>query len=304
MSLKHRFYENYGSVNRLLFTSYETRFFKHFDVHFFVCGDYLYNLFGVNLRMQKTEKIYLRSLLLFAVACLVLTGCKDDDEKEPAPTGGVSGELRLADEFGTELTDHSGMSISVTQGPIVTLSETAGTYKLSGLPSGDFDLIYEKDGFGTFKKFDIQVVGGANTTVLNGIDYLGQKSTTVISNLTVTLNAPAHTFNIGCTISPAPTASQPRPFRLFFGETNTVNHAGYRYAPSNTWLATGSSGAILNYDPAELYTNGFTSGETVYLVAYGESKFSNSYTDPETGKKVYPNVNAAAPSNVVSFILP
>ena len=83
-----------------------------------------------------------------------------------------------------------------------------------------------------------------------------------------------------------------------------VTHDNYQYAPANTWLASSSSGSILNYSPTELYSNGFSSGETVFVIAYGESKYSNSYTDPVTGKKVWPNVNSDSPSNVVSFVLP
>jgi hypothetical protein len=242
-------------------------------------------------------------LLLVSLVFLDV-GCKnDDDDSGPAPQGSISGELRLADEFGAVLSDHSGMNISSDQGS-TTVSEASGEFRLSGLATGNHDLSYEKQGFGTYKKFDIQVTGGTDATLLNGIDYLGQKSTTIISNLTVTPNTPGSTFNIGCTITPPPTPSQPRPFRLFFGKDGAVSSSDYHYAPSNTWLATTGSGSILNYDCAELYTHGFSSGETIYLIAYGDSKYSNSWTDPLSGKKVYPNVNSAAPSNVVSFVLP
>ena len=241
--------------------------------------------------------------LLLVAASLLHPGCKDDDDADAIPKGTITGELRLADEFGNEFTDHSGMSISLDQGA-TTISEASGSYSITGLASGDYDMTYEKEGYGTFMKFSIQVLGGADSTILNGIDYLGQKSTTVVSNLTIIPNISLNTFNINCNISPTPSASQPRPFRLFFGKSDDVSNDNYDFAPSNTWLATGSSGSILNYDPADLYSNGFSSGETVYVIAYGESMYSNSWTDPVSGKKFYPNVNTGSPSNVADFVLP
>jgi hypothetical protein len=53
----------------------------------------------------------------------------------------------------------------------------------------------------------------------------------------------------------------------------------------------------------ELFAMGFASGQTIYVKVYGESYISNDYTDPLTGKRVFPNLNAnsAAPIN---FVIP
>ena len=250
---------------------------------------------------RKVMKQFVPASLLLII--ILVAGCSKDDDKQPLQTGSIMGQLALADEFGNVFTDHGGMVITIV-GKSFDSSDAVGNYRIDNLPSGNFELEYEMDGFGTFKKFGIQVVAGAAATVLNGVDYLGEKSTTVVDSLTVTINQLASTFNIGCKITPAPTVSTPRAFRLFFGKNTSVNNLEYQYAPSNTWIATTSTGAILNYDPIELYSNGFTSGETVYVIAYGDSKYSNSYTDPSTNKKVYPNVNLPGASDVVDFILP
>ena len=53
----------------------------------------------------------------------------------------------------------------------------------------------------------------------------------------------------------------------------------------------------------ELINAGFTSGQTVYVKAYGESYWSNEYLDVNLNKKVFPNLNTVS-ANAVSFIVP
>ena len=248
----------------------------------------------------------MKNLSLSVLAGFLLIGfgaCNDDDaDNEPVQKGRIVGELRLTDELGVEFTDHSGMSVKAN-GTSAGFSADGGSYVVENLTSGTYDLSFEKTGFGTYKRFNIQVVEGSNATVLSGIDYLGQKSTTEITNLSANFNPVDSTYSIGCSIAPTPLAGSPRAFRLFFGKTNSVSSQDYQFTPSNTWQATTSSGQITGYPRSQFYNNGFSTGETVYLIAYGESIRTNTYIDPATNKKVFPNVNLNAPSNMVSFVL-
>lgn len=233
---------------------------------------------------------------------LSFSGCKkDNSDPEPVQTGKITGQLKLADELGNELGDAGGMIIS--SGGNFGISAADGKYTISNLTTGTYDLTYTKAGFGTYKRFNTGVIAGSVATVLNGIDILGQKSTTEITNLFVGFNNIDSTYNIGCSIAPVPDTINPRAFRLFFAKTNSVSSQNYIYAPSNTWLSTTASGQITGYPRSLLYNNGFSAGENVYIIAYGESMNTNVYTDPVTNKKVFPNVNLPAPSNVIMFVL-
>lgn len=244
------------------------------------------------------------SALLAALLLLAFQGCKKDSDKNPDPilSGKVTGQLRLTNELGVELSDNSTMQITTDAGSF-GYSNSAGAYELNNLATGTYNLIYSKAGFGTYKRFNIQVLSGSNATLLNGVDYLGQKSTTEISALDVNFNLMDSTYSIECSIAPTPNAINQRAFRLFFGKFNTINAQDYFFTPSNTWLSSTATGQITGYPRSELYNNGFTTGETVYVIAYGESIRTNSYTDPLINKKVFPNINLAAPSNVVTFVL-
>ncbi len=235
---------------------------------------------------------------------IVCQGCKKDkeDDSVPVQTGKIAGSLKLTDEFGIELTNHSGMVVTATGGQSGITTAT-GNYELSNLQSGTYNLEYQKAGYGTFKRFTIQVVAGSIATTLNGVDFLGQKSSTEISGLSVVLNPADSTYSIGCTVSPTPDAVNQRAFRLFFGKTATMNYLDYQFTPSNTWVSSTANGQITGYARSQFYNNGFSPGETVYVIAYGESIRTNTYTDPVTNTKVFPNINSNAPSNMVSFVL-
>jgi hypothetical protein len=53
----------------------------------------------------------------------------------------------------------------------------------------------------------------------------------------------------------------------------------------------------------DLLNAGFSSGQTLYVKAYGDSFWSNEYFDPELDRKVFPNLNKNAAA-AVSFVVP
>lgn len=241
-------------------------------------------------------------LLLPVVLIAAFAGCSDDDDNKPNGTtkGSVTGKVKLSDEFGTDLTDYSGVKV-VTQTGAFGLTDASGSFTIMNLSEGTYTLSYEKSGYGNYKRFNIGVAGTSSVTTLNGTDILGQKSTTVISNLTATWEPNDQTFTFGCDINPVPDQAYPRHFRLFFNKTADVSRENYQYTPNNSWTATTGTGIITGFSPQTLTSNGFLAGDSVYVVALGESAFSNSYTNPVTGKKAFPNLNTAQPSNIVGF---
>jgi hypothetical protein len=243
---------------------------------------------------------------LFIVALsLVFTSCKKEDDDDPnmPGTGKISGQLKLTDEFGNDLGSHRDVKVTV-QTSEFGVSTSGGIYQINGLKADTYVLTYEKNGHGTFKKFNIVVGPGSNGTSINGIDYLGAVSTSVISNLTASINPTDSTLTFGCDVSPMPDVTHPRAFRLFFSKQSDVSAANYLFTPGNTWVSTTGSGNITGFQPSLLLQNGWLPSDSVYVVAYGESIRTNVYTIPGESKKVYPNLNVLTPSNVVGFVLP
>jgi hypothetical protein len=246
---------------------------------------------------MKSHQLLIPILLL----CAFFTSCKDDEIQSTPKTGTITGQLKLHDEFGNALATNSNVLITATTGE-KGVSNTTGIYQITELATDIYNLTYTKNGIGTYKKFNIQVTSGSATN-LNGIDNLGEKSTTEISNLTEFFNTQDSTYTFGCTLSPTPDATNKRGFRLFFDKTNDVNQSNHLFTPNNAWISTVASGVITGFQRSNLYGSGFAKGDSVYVVAIGEAFITNTYTDPVSHKKIYPNVNSSAPSNVVGFIL-
>ena len=241
--------------------------------------------------------------LLIITSLALVTGfssCMKEDIEDAPLQGSITGKVRLADEFGNILSDHEGVVLTTTD-DIKGNTNYAGSFLIYGLGDGTHTLAYSKGGFGTFKKFAIPVTNSVNTE-LTGIDTLGRSSTTSINALAVIPNADT-TYTFNCIVSPSPDANHQRGIRLFFSRNATVSATDYEFTPNQKWMATQSAGSITGFTASNFYNNGFSRGETIYVIAYGESWFANMYTDPVTDKKVFPNVNAASPSSVVSFVL-
>ena len=108
----------------------------------------------------------MKSLTLNLILMLFLLGtsCSDsNDNDQPTPTSAnITGSVNLFDDGVTEI-DNSNMTVSVEGSSISAITNDSGQFTLSNVPFGTITLVYEKNGYGTFKKFNI---------VHNGSNYL------------------------------------------------------------------------------------------------------------------------------------
>ena len=229
-----------------------------------------------------------------AVACSGNTG-----PAGPKLSGNWHGYVSLHDEYGVNLTDNSGITVTALPTTTNSTSSTAGLYTLNNLMTGVYTLSYSGTGYGTFLRPQVAFVGGGDQLI--GTTTLGKGSTATIVNLAVA-TAPDH-LTITGTVSAPPTGLQ-RTIRLFYGSANTVTAVPPGYLLSTSFR---SSVAVFTLRVSGLDLQNIrsivASGSTAYVVAYGDGFDANSYTDSTTGQVIYPNVSSTA-SNVVSFTVP
>ena len=184
--------------------------------------------------------------------------------------------------------------------PISTTTEADGHFTLLNVPFGTHTLVYEKSGFGTFKKFNIEHPNAGSSTIIAETPSLGQTSTTSITNLTVSSSSNFPVI-IGATTNPEGNLANTRYIRFFFSTDPNVSHENY-----DSYLETfpaNISPFNLNLSQASIDALDFTSGSTVYVKCYGESFWGNNYSDPNLGRDIFPNLNQNSAS-AVSFIAP
>lgn len=234
------------------------------------------------------------------IILLGISSCSKDEDPTPDPItkANITGSVNLYDE-GTTQNDNSNMTVKVegTTPAISATTDANGDFTLSDVPFGTYTILYEKSGFGTFKKFDIEHENNA-TAILN-TPSIGEISTTQITNLEA--NVSGNDIIISVTTNPAGSNGNTRYVRYFLSTDSNVSSENYTYF---------SPGLVSQINPKEitlsnndLTSAGFSTGETVFVKVYGDSFWSNEYNDPDLGRNVFPNLNMTS-TNSVSFIVP
>lgn len=238
--------------------------------------------------------IYVFLILIGLSSC----STNEDPTPESVTKADITGSVNLYNE-GTTPIDNSNMTVKAegTTSTFTATTDSNGDYTLSDVPFGNYTIVYEKSGFGTYKKWDIENVNNA-TPILN-TPSLGEISTTQITF--VEANASANDIILSVTTSPAGSNENTRYVRYFLSANSNVSNENYTYY---------SSGLVAQINPKEItlsnndLTNaGFFSGDTVFVRVYGDSFWSNEYEDPDLGRKIFPNLNMTS-INSISFVIP
>ncbi|GMQ23661.1 hypothetical protein Aoki45_03430 [Algoriphagus sp. oki45] len=229
----------------------------------------------------------IRVLILF-LSSLVLGACgSTNTDPDSLPTSGtISGSVFLFDESSTNL-NPSGMRITIENlSPTrSSLTDNEGKFSIPDVPFGTYTLVFEKEGYGTFKKTEVK--HESSLTPITDIPSLGQLSTTSVTEITAQVTGTAiETFS---TTSPEANNSNRRYIRYFFSDSPDVSYTNYKgfslvYVVQDTPY-------YRVFTPVELNQIGIAPTGTIYIRAYGDSFLSNTYVDPQTQKTIFPNIN-------------
>ena len=230
---------------------------------------------------------------------VVLFSCKKSADVTPAPTkANIIGSVNLYNE-GTTPVDKSGMTVKLANTAFSAITNADGMFTLTDVPFGSYTMIYEKPGFGTFKYYGLEHSNVGSSTALPFVPSFGQLSTTQVTGLTASINAGNVILSV--TTNPAGSNGNRRYVRYFLSTSSTVSHENYTfYSPA---LVAQINPFDITLTPADLTSRGFTSGQTVYVKAYGDSFWGNTYDDPSLNRKIFPNLNMSTVS-ATSFIVP
>jgi len=258
---------------------------------------------------MRVKMTYFFSWIL--LSSLILS-CKKETKTPAEPeTGAISGTIRLYDDKTNQVTNSSGVTVTVIGQPgKTTTTDNDGRFRLEGLTFDNYDLSFAKTGYGTYKIFGIDhrkqpntPSGTVSTTQLSNVINLGAVSSSSVSSLT----ALDYTYNEGpgiefsYSLNPEPSASSRGYIRTFLSKTYTISSTNYQaYSLTKSVLNNSTKGGFSN---EELFAFGFNKGDSVYVKVYGDSFYSNDYTEPSTGKRVFPNLNSVSPS-AVNFVIP
>lgn len=245
-----------------------------------------------------------KSLLISALAIVAIafTSCTKEGPEGPAGKdatlkGSIIGKVTLYDEFGTEITDKSGVTVTIDgASPAVTATTDAtGKWTVNNISTGTYDLIFSKTGYGMEKYSSFSFVGGVKPTYEDA--SLSQISNTVVTEFDTLLK----NGNLYLTYKLAnPNAGNKYMYiAVFYSTSPDVSLTNYMESEINYYSGEVGYNEKYHYD----FSDKFPAGTKVYMVAYGSPKRNSQYHDYSTGKDVFPCLNATK-SNVISYTIP
>jgi hypothetical protein len=242
----------------------------------------------------------MKKVYLILVLGLIWSCSNDNDEGGTTdPTSGnISGTVNLYDE-GTSQVDNSGMTVRVDGLSISATTDENGRFTLVDVPFGTYSLSYEKTGYGTFKRFDVN--HNLISTVIPDTPSLGEFSSTAITDLTSGTSNGGETIVIGATTDPVANNANRKYIQFFFSDNPNVSNTNFNDVLEP--LLVQITPYNLNLTQESFQSLGYQSGQTIYVKCYGTSFWGNRYFDPQLGRDVFPNLNSSAAA-AVSFVVP
>lgn len=261
--------------------------------------------------MRLSGSILIISLLLFSA---IFQGCSKEDYT-PWLTGKMVGYLYTFDQFGNLLDDHSQVKVTAIGRDLLYTghSDQLGRFELEEVPTGTYELHFEKNGFVMLKQFGVQHLGG-KPTILPYVDsyehayFLYEIPTTSITDLSIINDSLAVYFDFT-----VPSPPDRIGLKLYFSTQNDfpLNEAEHTYT-CWPWKANG-------YYTSKLYLEDapFTPGNTVYykacpytdngaiqlpLESYRTVYGVDSYFDYDNNETIYPGLGDE--SATFNFIFP
>jgi len=257
--------------------------------------------------MKKVVAVAVMAIVMF-VACKKEYITNETNVLSPKEND-IVGFVTLFDEFGTRLSDHAGMKITIENSTpaIEATTDATGKFVLPKAKAGTYNLLYTKTGFGFFKRLSVTHAGGDLPTS-TGNNNLWQTAQTLITNVTAVAGI-GDTVIISGKSSPVQPAGSSttfqRRFRMFFAKAPTaVTYLNYDATFNQILVPAPASGSTGDWS-IKLRTANFSplkAGDNINIIVYGISPLENAYTVIQTNKTIYSGVNYT-PSNVVSSTL-
>jgi len=233
------------------------------------------------------------------IAAILLSGCHDTTSPT---TGTLTGTVVLQDSWATTLADFSGVSVSIDGLSTVVVTDTAGAWRIDGVPAGRHDVTFRKTTFGTVK-VPGQMVDGSSTTAPTIFMVMPPWEQAIIDSIHVeTIAGKDYYWVNGHLSDPPPANAKAVATVAFIGRTFAVSPDTTSYEQWGTSLdRTGKSSTFSIPLRVDDMRSTFGVGAHVFAAAYVTSATCGCYpNDPQT-KPFFANTGPRA--NVIPLTI-
>lgn len=247
--------------------------------------------------------VRLTSVLLLVLG--ITLGCEKTLTVRFNLDGTIKGKIITYDEFGYTIQDHENIRIRLEgSDPLIsTLSDSTGHYRIEHVPAGTYNLIASAEGYGDKVRQSFQFVGGdiptyCDFTILKIPEITIDSLSLVVEDNDIYLKG---TVSSEYPIDPNNPGSPPRIPSIRFFIDKDPEPSGTNYLATDIAMLDRESNWQIN-TPVRLLPYLFSSGDRLYLVAYGCNAAESGYFDFFRGKNIYNCLGE--PSEIVSITIP
>lgn len=171
--------------------------------------------------------------VFFKTVCILLTlssvlSCSVDRTVLDSPNkSDIIGYVNLYNESTLPI-DKSGMTVSLVSGPykLSSMTDVNGKYIFKDISYGIYNLVFEKQGFGTFKKIGYEHFKSGEPSILQQIYSLGQESSTEIIDCSARIES--ENVIVSVKTQPSGNISNVRYIRCFLSSNSNVSSSDYQ----------------------------------------------------------------------------
>ena len=230
--------------------------------------------------------------------CAATQGCSVDATSPR--TGTLTGTVVLQDSWATTLPDFSGVTVSVDGLSLSAVSDTAGSWRIDGVPVGKHDVLFKKATFGT-GRIAGQAVDESSTTAPPMFLALTPWEQAIIDSVHVVTKTGRDFYFIDGHLSASPPATARAVVVVgFLGRTAAVSNDPTSYGAWNEYVdPTGKLSTFSISLQADAVRSTFGVGSHAFAAAYVTVPTCSCYPNGPEITSVFSNTGPRA--NVVEL---
>lgn len=244
----------------------------------------------------------MRNSIYSCILCfgLLATGCSEETIYKVGEKGALKGSIvGYVPGFGSSPLADAEVVLEGTE-PLLTLrTDSNGRFETQDLPTGTYNLVIKKQGYGTYKILGFSFVGGAVATIVPPATVY-KLPTLEITEAAVTVSPFYNGVHAAITMtSTSDEISTFGFFRYYLSSDDNVSSSLYQETGILGSFSQSGSHMFGRTFPSEKYP----AGTNLYMIIYPCSDQYSTYIDLETGRDVFSSLGESK-SSVLKITIP
>jgi hypothetical protein len=240
--------------------------------------------------IRKVGNIFILMLLLY--------GCEKSEVSINLKST-LKGHISPYDVHGAreEQKDNILVFLDGSEPELTALTDTAGNYEINNIPTGTYNLVISKEGYGENQYQGLQLVGGSDPVRFNSSIY--KKPDVLVNNLSLDVISGTEIYVEGDVDLGNTQDVQTYRIEYFIHNESNPSKNNYEMTQSDAFFIADGTHFRTRLQTSNIL---FSSGKKIFVIAYSFNPSDWGYYDLLSGSRVITSLGAG--SNVASTTIP